>query len=171
MVFKKQFSIRLTKLTAYCLLTGALTNQQLVFSPSGLADPYSQYGNYANGKQDPRTVYKGTGATILKTPVELPDLPRYSARSYFLGGFDYPADSTLPVRRIELKYAVHEPAEQVLDWYRDALASYSWKILPDNQTQNAIVAVKGKNYCAITAAKSRNPWFASTIGISYKLGH
>src|SRR5262249_54460420 len=100
------------------------------------------------------------------------DLPHYTSRAYFLCGFDYAPDTTTKQRTVQLKYSVHEAKESVLDWYRDALSSYGWKVTNSQSNAGTITGFKDKNSCIVTVAeaKARDHWFSSTITIDYKLG-
>jgi hypothetical protein len=147
------------------VFVGLLLNAFCTNALPGLA----QSSNYQGGSSK-QGLYRGSQASVLRAPVDLPDLPKYTARAYFLGGYDYPADAMLPVRRIQLKFGVHEPMDRVLDWYRDSLSSYSWNVSPFNASNNGITAVKGRNSCSVTVVKSTNPWFSAVVGIEYKLG-
>jgi hypothetical protein len=122
---------------------------------------------------DPRKTYHGTEPKILAAaPADLPDLPRYTSRAYFLGGFDYPTDSIKQGRTLLLKYAVHEPKEQVLDWYRDALTSYSWKVTRNKESNNELMATKGQTSCFVRVADAKDKihWFSSILTLNYKMG-
>lgn len=122
------------------------------------------------GVPDPRKVYHGPEGKVIRVAEELPDMPRYTSRAYFLGGCNYPADAETHHRTIQMRYAVHEPKEQVLNWYRDALNSYSWNVTASKTDPNELLASKGSNHCLVTVAPAKGPWFASTITIDYKLG-
>jgi len=163
---KSNLTVDSTRAAIHCAIVGILLYGIWANSLPGQAQSY-QYP----AKRNPyEKRYSGTAPTSLKAPVELPDFPRYTARAYFLGGYDYPADGTVPVRRVQLNFGVHEPMEQVLGWYRDSLSSYSWTVTAINGNSNAINAIKGRNSCSVSVAKSTNPWFSAIVGIEYKLG-
>jgi hypothetical protein len=128
-----------------------------------------QYGAHKGVVASPAINYKPTTYTLLKAPVDLPDLPKYTQRAYFLCGFDYPPDSVVPARRVQLKFAMHEAPDRVLDWYRDALISYSWNIIPTKSSET-VTARKGGNSCCVIVHKSQGPWFSSVVLINYRLG-
>jgi hypothetical protein len=130
-----------------------------------------QYGASRGVVANPAIRYHPTTYTLLKAPVDLPDLPKYTQRASFLCGFDYPPDSVVPARRVQLKFAVHEAPDRVLDWYRDALISYSWNLIPVKGNSEMITAMKGGNLCSVVVHKSSGPWFSSVILIDYKLGN
>jgi hypothetical protein len=151
------------------LLTVLIIGYLPVFMPFPGCAETSGYDNRAP-HADPRKVYHGSNCGLLKTPVELPDLPKYTSRAYFLGGYDYPPDYMVHSRNVQLKFAVHEPKEQVLDWYRDALMSYAWTVTQPKQANSELMANKGKNFCFVTVTDAKGPWFSSIITLDYKLG-
>lgn len=84
----------------------------------------------------------------LKDKVDLPDLPAYTGRAKFKGGFIEAAAKGGP--RYEMTFEAQEPRSQVIDWYANVLRMYNWKTL--NRSEGSIVGQhKNGHLCTVTA--------------------
>lgn len=109
----------------------------------------------------------GTGTWYLvKTPMQLPDLPKYSGKALFSKGLMYP--NKPGGSAINLMYKVKEPPSSVLQWYKDTLKAYSWKVVK-TKNSNAVRATHGKNGVVVNVSDSKTPGYQTELKISYKL--
>lgn len=102
----------------------------------------------------------------LSQPVELPGIPMFTGKAKFLSGLRYPNDHT--GYRIGLTYAATEDEGQVMDWYRTALSTYSWKLLDIAQDGKTLTAVKDGNTFTLRMSPNRYPGYRTTMVLSFK---
>jgi hypothetical protein len=97
----------------------------------------------ATGEQMPkpdRTKWESRSEPLLqvdqlKTKVDLPNLPEFTGRAKFLGGIVHPSDRG---ESYVMRFSAKEDAKLVIDWYKNTLNMYKWKIdYTDAQTVTA----------------------------------
>lgn len=127
-------------------------------------------GNNPPGfKRVPGKSYEDVGRFIVLTsPIELPEVPRYTGRATFVKGLKYPDNPTGPV--VLLTYHVHEAAPEVLQWYSDSLKSYSWQVQQPQPETHQVLASKGHTECTVQAITYKGPGFRTEVTITYKVG-
>ena len=116
-----------------------------------------------------RAMKGGTGDAawvLVKQPMNLPDLPKYSGKAFFEGGLMYP--NKPGGSAISLRYKVKEAPDTVLEWYRDTLKSNQWQVM-QTKNQASVRAVRGKNGVVVNVTPSKAPGYQSNLKISYKL--
>jgi len=105
---------------------------------------------------------------LLKTPVELPDVPAYTGKATFVGGTQYPDDPA--AKRTGLIYLVHEEDSEVLQWYQNSLASYQWKVHKIQPGTHQVIATKGNITCTVEARPYKGPGFRTEVQLGYRVG-
>jgi hypothetical protein len=100
----------------------------------------------------------------LKAPVTLPNLPNYPGRATFITGLRYPYAKA--GQRVGLTYGTLEQAPQILEWYRETLKNYQWKI-GKAETDNAVLASLNGNVVTVSVTPSTTPNYRSQLEISY----
>jgi hypothetical protein len=135
-----------------------------------LCQNVAQAGNNPTGiKRIPGKSYEDTGRfVVLSSPMELPEVPKYTGRATFVSGLQYPDNPHGPV--VLLVYRVHEDAAEVLQWYSDALKSYLWQVQDLKPETRQVLASKGRTECTILASQYNGPGFRTEITITYKVG-
>ena len=90
-------------------------------------------------------------------------LPEYSGKQKFLAGRKYVSESGPQYMQ---EFLVMEPASQVIDWYKDALGSYKWKIT--SSANNFIQAKRSDGSSVmIVASPFKSKEGRSRVKISY----
>jgi len=127
-------------------------------------------GNNPPGiKRLPGKSYEDIGrCVVLSSPMELPEVPKYTGRATFVSGLQYPDNPHGPV--VLLTYRVHEEAAEVLQWYSDSLKAYSWRVQDPKPETHQVLASKGRTECTILASSCRAPGFRTEVQITYKVG-
>lgn len=95
----------------------------------------------------------------------LPDLPTFSGPHTMTSGLHFP-DSPGGASYI-LRFSTSSEPRQIIDWYRSALTSYGWKLLP--QGRQFIRATKERNVCTV-AIVSASPGEKNAYTVTYRLG-
>lgn len=101
----------------------------------------------------------------MKRYEQLPDLPQYTGQSEFVHGIITP--EARGGASVTYEIAVRENKDMVVYWWREALKSYKWTNCGD-QTANAVIANKDKNYVQIVVTNSGRPNYPTSIMISYR---
>lgn len=101
----------------------------------------------------------------LPGPVPLPNVPNYTGHAKFLTGLRYPNPRT--GERIGMTLGVMEEPASVMDWYRDALKMYSWKVAGTSDP-NLISGTKDGNSVCVRVMPDSSRNFRSQIVISYQ---
>lgn len=97
---------------------------------------------------------------------QLPDLPQYSGQSEFVHGIITP--EARGGASVTYEIAVRENKDMVVYWWREALKSYKWTPCGD-QTANAVIANKDKNYVQVVVTNSGRVNYPTSIMISYRM--
>jgi hypothetical protein len=113
-------------------------------------------------KDDPANHY-----ILLKTPVELPDVPVYTGRATFVSGTQYPDDPA--AKRTGLIYLVHEEEGEVLQWYQNSLTAYQWKVNKFRPETHQVVATRGNATCTVEARPYKGPGFRTEVRLGYRV--
>lgn len=102
----------------------------------------------------------------LTQPVDIPGVPMFTGRSKFLSGLRYPNDRS--GYRIGMTYAATEDEMQVLEWYKTALTTYSWKLIDFTPDAKVITAVKEGNTFTVRMSPNRVPGYRTVMVLSFK---
>jgi hypothetical protein len=86
----------------------------------------------------------------LLTPVALPGIPQYTGQARYMSGFSFDNGNGVGITYCE-KWRVKEDRGTVLTWYKTALASAGWKMVPNaaNAETAVIAAMKDDNYVSV----------------------
>jgi len=135
-----------------------------------LCQNVARAGNNASGiKRIPGKTYEDNGRFVtLSSPMELPDVPKYTGRATFVSGLQYPDNPHGPV--VLLTYRVHEDVAEVLQWYADSLKAYLWKVQEFKPETSQVLASKGHTACTILVSQYKGPGFRTEVTITYKVG-
>ena len=127
-------------------------------------------GNNPPGiKRLPGKSYEDIGRfVVLSSPMDLPDVPKYTGRATFVSGLKYPDNPHGPV--VLLTYRMHEEGQEVLQWYSDSLKAYSWRVQDLKPETRQVLASKGRTECTILASPYKGPGFRTEVQITYKVG-
>lgn len=114
----------------------------------------------------------GTGEAawqLMKRPMDLPDLPKYTGQAEFVEGLMYPNKPGGPA--IVMKFRAKEEPDSVLSWYSDSLKQFTWKLEGSHSGKNitSIKAQHGKNGCSILVLPAKDKIWKTDLRISYKL--
>jgi hypothetical protein len=111
---------------------------------------------------------KDTNETVLREPMELQDLPRFTGHEKFQGGHTRTTDDG---QGCSMEFAVQEPPDRVFDWYKTVLQMNQWKVANTNSSE-ILVATKNKNRCTIGVYPTRDKQKWTThLHINYFLGN
>ncbi|HEY9755678.1 MAG TPA: hypothetical protein V6C97_10990 [Oculatellaceae cyanobacterium] len=101
---------------------------------------------------------------ILKSKVALNSLPDYSGRSVFIFGRRVQSEAGTAITE---SFYVAEPSTQVIEWYKQALSSYGWKVVTSDKA--SINAQHQDNASVnITATSIQSPHGRARLKISYR---
>lgn len=163
---------RLAILAATSLLTSLLTLNLVVHAQTPAQKSYPATKT-ATGAPMPKAQRKNGGLPAspadfqidpLKDKVELPNLPEFTGHAKFIMGTMHPTDKGPSYVQ---HFAAKEDHKLVLDWYKNTLNMYGWKItFADNQVVTA--EMKGAN-CAVSVndCTGRKDGMNSEIEIDY----
>lgn len=111
----------------------------------------------------PLNAEEGHKVDALKEKVDLPDLPAYSGKSKFVGG--YVEAGAKGGTRYDMTFEAEESESQILDWYDNVFRMYKWKKIDRAQTSvsashkeghyatvstNSVLLKDGKTRCRIS---------------------
>lgn len=127
----------------------------------------------AGTQTNPNSTYCRPGSDEYKPErltqiVDLPNVPRYTGRAVFLSGLRYPRDTS--GERIGMSLAVMESEPEILDWYKQALKMYSWRIMENGPNERCVSAMQGNNTFTVRISPSRVPGYRTLIVLSFKFG-
>ncbi len=108
---------------------------------------------------------------LLKQPMDLPDLPRYSGTgTLFTEGLLYP--NKPGGAAVTMTYRAKEAPDVVLGWYEDALKSYQWKVKTTGSGALATVTGQhGSNNVTVNVSPCKDKAYRTDLRISFKLSH
>jgi hypothetical protein len=115
---------------------------------------YNQGGKQAtNGASSERPIARNVkdpfkDVVLLKDKVRIDDLPEYPGRTKFLGGRALP--NQIGGQSYDMDISVTETPEQVMGWYKQALANYQWKTTSEGDRFVTAVSRRGDR-CSISA--------------------
>ena len=99
----------------------------------------------------PSPAQNDTEITILRKPVELPNLPMYTGKCHFLGG-----QSELHAKggpRYRMCFQSEDSQSDILSWYANTFVLYRWKI--EQRTSSTIASYyKNGDYCVVQTSKA-----------------
>lgn len=104
----------------------------------------------------------------LTEQVDFPDVPRYTGKVTFLSGLRYPHDRN--GQRVGMTLGVNEPADEVIQWYKDTLKSYRWNVLRDSPESRVVSATKDGNTFSVRIAPTYSPGYKTLIVLSFQYG-
>jgi hypothetical protein len=114
----------------------------------------------------PPTANQEYKTEVLKAPVELPGVPTYSGqRVTFERGFRYPNPRS--GMRIGLNYLAMEDEGTIVNWYRQALPMYKWKMSPNGSDPSLVAGTLNGNTVSIRVGRSPRADFRSEIVVSF----
>lgn len=128
------FKLLLTATLSLAITTGLNAQaqwwgQQTQTQP-GKTPPPKRVNTY---KMNPRAF----DTTTLHTPPDLAYVPMWTGQKpRFVDGFFY--QKQMPVENYTLTWQYKEPANIVMQWYRDNLPSQGWKVLEDQSRENVV---------------------------------
>lgn len=117
-------------------------------------------GNAPSGKQ-----VKDADETILKEPIDLPDLPKFTGKYHFESG---KIRQTAVGQGSLMEFTVQDETEKVFDWYKTVLQMNQWKIT--NNSPEILTATKDKSHCTIGVYRSHDKRWATRLIINYFIG-
>ncbi len=99
----------------------------------------------------PVVVRKELKEKPLATPVPLPGIPQYTGQARYMSGYSFDNGNGVGITYCE-KWRTKEDRGAVLTWYRTALSSAGWKMMPNvaNTETAVIAAMKEDNYVSVT---------------------
>lgn len=133
---------------------------------AAIADTNSNAKTSAPRVFRPVTADREYACENLTQPVEIPGVPMFTGKAKFLSGLRYPNDRS--GYRIGLTYAATEDEGQVMDWYRSALGTYSWKLLPFAPDGKTLTAVKDGNTFTVRISPNKIPGYRTVMVLSFK---
>jgi hypothetical protein len=148
------------RLAIYILLNCLVISCSLAVSPSATAQ-FQQYGS--NNQQS-----KAPVATPIKDKISLPDIPDYPGRIKLISGNSYPAGADGGGPSYSLSYLIADPANQVSDWYVNALKSGGWNV-KTSSTTGAITATNEKGTMCVISVESNGNAGGCSANISYSM--
>lgn len=99
----------------------------------------------------PSTAQNHTEITLLRKPVELPNLPMYTGKCHFLGG-----QSELRAKggpRYRMCFQSEDSQSDILSWYANTFVLYRWKI--EQRTSSTIASYyRNGDYCVVQTSKT-----------------
>ena len=102
---------------------------------------------------------------VMKDPIEFPDLPMFNGHTKFITGYLRPNQNG--VTTCEMQFVAQEEPQNVVGFYKDALAANQWKILFANS--RTISAQHGKGHmCNINVSGSKMPKTKSKFTVDYR---
>lgn len=102
----------------------------------------------------------------VKAYESLPDIPQYTGQAIWGRGVKYP--NAAGGVAINYSMSVKEDPKTVLNWYRQALATYGWKSDPNMQTERTASGSKGSNFCQIAVAAPTAKGYNADVVITYR---
>lgn len=104
----------------------------------------------------------------LSTIIDLPGVPQYTGRATFLSGLRYPNDQS--GARIGMTLGCREEQTEILEWYKNALKTYSWNVVSVDPKEKVVVATKDGNTFTVRIAPTNSPGYRTLLVLSYKYG-
>lgn len=102
----------------------------------------------------------------LTQPVDIPSVPTFTGKTKFITGLRYPNDRS--GYRIGLTFAAVEEETQVMEWYRNALTSYGWKLLDITPDGKSLTAVKDGSTFTLRISPNKQPGYRTVVVLSFK---
>jgi hypothetical protein len=112
----------------------------------------------------PRVKYQ-----VQSQQVELPDIPKYTGRSVYVGAKEY-SGSDVSGKVLRVTYLMQEDPDMVTNWYSGALKSYQWSIQDNKDDPKRLHGSKGKATCSVFATAYNGPVYRTALSITYRPG-
>ncbi len=96
---------------------------------------------------------------------DFPDLPVYSVRTKFTGGFYSPSKNGVSV--CQMNYVSQEDPKNVIDFYKDALSNNGWKL---QFAAGPAISARHKDghLCTVNVMDSKLPSIKSQFTVAYR---
>jgi len=118
----------------------------------------------SNSKKRPERESNGGLAEYLKDKVSLPNLPEFTGKAKFTGGIARKSDYG---QSYVLRFDAKEDPKLVLDWYKNTLNMYKWKITFADDT-TCLAKLDGTTCAiAVNSTVGRKTGNQSEIEINY----
>lgn len=102
----------------------------------------------------------------LSAAVDLPGVPQYTGRATFLSGLKYPNDTS--GMRVGMTLGCREDESEILEWYKNALKLYSWRLINMDPKERVVTATKDGNTFTVRISPSRQPGYRTLVVLSFK---
>lgn len=129
-------------------------------------DANAQFGGNKRNPNRPASADQEYKYEKLTAPVQFPNVPPYTGRTKFVSGLKYPNDKGGP--RIGMTFLVQEDQAQVLDWYRQSLKIYQWKVIEMPAQPNLITAASRDGTLSVRVGPTHTPGYRSEVIISHQ---